>query len=797
MTLVTEDLPPPAADPPANGSGGFTYGNALVASAKRIDFSSDEDKKRYKRRQKTWQDEAWRYYDECGEIWFAANFIANCLRKIRLFAATQQDVSQTPVAIPDDAPGPLGDAVQNIERLSRADGGMGGIMAGLGLNLSVPGDCVLVGSEDENGVERWRVCSSDEVFINSAGQWAVRGSPSDRKGEPLDPATSNAWRIWRRHPRWSMEPDSPMRAILDVVEELLILSRAIRASARSRLAGAGMLLWPSEASLGTANPATTPEVGGQNVDPVLADLMTAMLTPIGDEGTAAAVVPLLAKLPGERIAQVKHLLFDRPIDPQLAAQRAELLKRIANGLDIPAEILLGMQDSNHWTAWQIDEQTFKAHLEPLVIQICGALTAEFLRPSLGITDPLDSDVLVWYDASALIGHPNRTQDTKDAHDRYLLSDKAAVKYLGFSEEDMPTDQEIQSRVARKSIERIGILRSGELLGETTAVSAQEAVTPGIPATGPEAGQSSAPVTSSAGLLLVASSGRHRSRLGWKLAHRDRDLRSRLNSAADAAMFRALERAGATLRRHARRDTAVKAMIEETDNWQVAARLGREAVEAYGVDTQAALEGAFDNLSMRFDREVQQAQQTLRELVDELDRDDTVDLDALAQAQGDARREAEGILVLALGLLANQRLFNPHPEAPPLGEHDSELLVPPGYLREALSIAGGGPVPTALDGIVEEATGGVLTGTFAIDIWNGLGVGPSGYEWFTGAPDRPFDGHDLDGVQFDNFDDDVLLADTGEFPYVDHYFPGDHGGCQCDFAPILEDAPDIAVPDAEG
>lgn len=779
MSLVTDTLPEPA----ANGHGPTTFhGAALVASAKRIDFSSPEDKKRYKKRSKNWQDEAWRYYDECGEIWFAANFVANCLRKIRLFAAVQPDISQPPVAIDDTASGPLGQAVVEVERLGRADGGMGGIMAGLGLNLSVPGDCVLVGSEDETGVERWRVCSSDEVFVNAAGQWAVRGSPTDRKGSPLDPETSVAYRVWRRHPHWSMEADSPMRAILDVVEELLILSRAIRASARSRLAGAGMLLWPSESSLGTANPATTPEISGQAVDPVLADLMTAMLTPIGDEGTAAAVVPLLAKLPGDRIAQVRHLLFDRPIDPELARQRAELLKRIANGLDIPAEILLGMQDSNHWTAWQIDEQTFKAHLEPLVIQICGALTSEFLRPALGVTDPLESDVLVWYDASALIGHPNRSQDAKDAHDRLVLSDAALAHYLGFSDDDMPTDEEIQERVAREALKKMGALRAGEVLGEATSVSAREATEPGIPATGPDAGNQPTAIAAASRLGLTAA-GSH-SGLGWRMARRDRELRVRLTSAADAAMFRALERAGSTLRRRASRDKGVADMLREVDNWRVASVLGPDLVLTYGVDSAEAVQDAFDGLAMRFDREVQQSQQALRDMLG--DDPEGFDIEEFAARQAESRREASGLLVAALTVLANKRLFDPHPEAPPLGEHDPEMMVPPGLLREALSIAGGHPSSGSLDGKLDDPTGGILTGDAASEIWAELGIGPAGYEWFTGAPDRPFDPHaDLEAVPFDSFDDEVLAADAGEFPYVDHYFPGDHWGCQCDFAPMLE------------
>jgi hypothetical protein len=769
---------------------------ALTASARKIDYASTEEKARYRKRQKGWQDEAWRYYDECPEIWYGANFVANCLRKIRLVPATQPDVSQPPTPIYDPAgvvneQGPGNDsdeitppppteiemeAIDLVKRLGRADGGVGGLMAGFGLNLSIPGECVLVAADDELGNEHWAVYSTDQVFVNSQGVWAIRTAAGDKKGTPL-PDNSVAYRFWRPHPRWSETADSPMRPLLDVVEELMILSRTIRATGRSRLAGAGMLLWPAEANLGSATPSTDPTVSGQAVDPVLADMMQAMMTPIGDEGVAAAVVPLLMRVPDQYIKSIQHLHFDRPIDPEMAKQRDELRRRIATGLDIPAQVILGLEDLNHWNAWMVDEQTFKAHLEPLVVQICGSLTSAYLRPLLGINDELDSDLLVWYDATALIGHPNREQSAKDAFDRYLISEDAGRRYLGFSDEDEPSDQEVQERVARKSIERLGPLRTGEVLGETTEVSGAETVEPGIPATGPDAGQAPTPVT--------ASAGRRTARSGWKLAHRDRDMRTRLTTAADAAVFRALERAGATLRRHTSKDATVKSILTDVPNHQVASVLGAEAVLSFGVDTEQMLADSFDSLSMQFDRIVQRAQQDVRDMIDELDDDDEIDMDAVAAQQGEDRREAAALLVAALAALATARIFDPHPEAAPLGEHDTELLVPPGYLREALAVAGGSPAPSALDGTVDAATGGIFTGDLISSVWNKLGVGPRGYEWFVGAPARPFEPHqDLDGVQFETFSDDVLAADGGEFPFVDFYRPGDHLGCQCDFAPIL-------------
>lgn len=748
---------------------------ALVASARRIDFTDAEEKKRYKKRQKNWQDEAWRYYDELPEIWFAGQFIGNCLRKVRLFAATQPDVSQPPVAIDEKASGLEAQARVEVERLGQAEGGIGGILGAIGLNLSVPGECVLLGQEDpETGLERWKVYSADELFVNNENNWAIRTVPTDRKGKPIA-ADASPYRIWRQHPHWSDWADSPLRPLLDVCEELLILSRAIRAAGRSRLAGAGLLLWPSEAIVNTSNASQVVEgAGGHQVDPVLADLMQAMLTPIADEGTAAAVVPLPIKMAAEYIEKVRHLLFDRPIDATMAGQRKELRERIASGVDLPAAILLGIEDVNHWTGWMIDEQAFKAHLEPLVITICHALTSNFLRPAIGAVDDVaDStpDVLVWYDAQALIAHPNKSQDTKDAHDRYLISDKAAANRIGINDDEMPTIQEIDARVARKAAEHNrNIIVPGELQA-------------GPPATAPAA----VPVARATTTSAFIASGRVPKRLGLRLAQRDRELRIRLDTAADAAVFRALQVAGASVRRRAGRDNAAATILADVPNELVIARLGLDVAAGFGFNVATALETSFDNLSMRFDREVGQAQQTLRRQMADYDDENVIDEEAFAARQSENRRDGLAFVVAALTAITSQRLVDPSPQAPPLGEHSTDLLVPPGVMRSALAIAGGHDQAAAGEfGELGGPTGGVFTGETALDVFRDLGIGPSGYEWMVGDPSRPFPPHEeLEGVEFASFDDEALLADTGEFPYVDHYFPGDHEFCQCDFAPVLE------------
>jgi hypothetical protein len=61
----------------------------------------------------------------------------------------------------------------------------------------------------------------------------------------------------------------------------------------------------------------------------------------------------------------------------------------------------------------------------------------------------------------------------------------------------------------------------------------------------------------------------------------------------------------------------------------------------------------------------------------------------------------------------------------------------------------------------------------------LNIAAVSHTWVTGDPQRPFEPHqELDGVEFENWDDDRLVNNEPWPPY-DFYTPGDHDGCLCD------------------
>src|SRR5262249_42281198 len=150
-------------------------------------------------------------------------------------------------------------------------------------------------------------------------------------------------------------------------------------------------------------PQANQDGGDENMlnDPFMSDLTESMTAPIGDEGTASAIVPLLVRANGDAIGQVKHLPLAK--EDHAATQRnerQECIERIALGIDMPPEVLLGVTDANHWTAWQIDEDSWKAHVEPVADDMVRDLTTAYMTPTLRAAGSANYDrIVIGYDAS--------------------------------------------------------------------------------------------------------------------------------------------------------------------------------------------------------------------------------------------------------------------------------------------------------------------------------------------------------------------------------------------------------------
>ncbi|MEW1679159.1 Hint domain-containing protein [Streptomyces noursei] len=317
-------------------------GTATIASAALI----TRDRVRPVSQAADWQIDAWELYDSVPELRFGIGWIANACSRARLYVGRidpEGSGSPAPVESTDPNAEPI---LQPYYELFGGQVGQGEMLRRLATHLNLVGETYICGYDHPEDQERiWQVLNSAEVATSTAGTMQI--TPPDEP-DPVEVDADHAAliRIWRPHPRRNWYPDSPLISLRGACKELLDLSAHISASAESRLAGAGLLFLPDELTF--PQPAAGQEINPIHSDPFTAALVEAMMTPLKDRGSASAVVPIVVRGPSEAGNGIKHFSFSTPLDAAAADLRDAATKRIASGLDIPAEILLGIADINHW-----------------------------------------------------------------------------------------------------------------------------------------------------------------------------------------------------------------------------------------------------------------------------------------------------------------------------------------------------------------------------------------------------------------------------------------------------------------
>lgn len=451
---------------------------ALTAAAVQIKMNDKGEAALFKSRRQSassaWQKEAWEYYDAIGEIKYAFNLVASVVSRIRLYAASVDDPAEAPVTIDkskiiDERLASA--AARALDRLDSAYGGQAGLLRDAALNLQVTGECYLVQVPERIGSglpESWDIRSTDELQIDQKGNYIINPRREVSSGGSMMsagnieairlPSSAFIGRIWKSHPRYSQEADSSLRGLLDLCAELLLLNRTFRATARSRL-NAGALYLPDGLSVaaspeadypydedGVYNEQYNPEEAADDFEDQLIDAMT---TPIKDEDSASAVVPLIIRGPADLGDKIKQFKFERSFDPALAQRADRVLERIMQGLDVPKDIVTGLANVKYSNATQIDESLYKAHIEPLMLLIADALTIVYLRPyliSLGYSESEVNRIVIWYDPSQVTTRNDRAADADAGFGNLAISYDTWRRAHGFSDNDAPSPMELALRL---------------------------------------------------------------------------------------------------------------------------------------------------------------------------------------------------------------------------------------------------------------------------------------------------------------------------------------------------------------
>jgi hypothetical protein len=460
--------------------------SGLTASAKVLTGERSQDPNRSKR---AWQDEVWQFYDESGPLRYGVNWLANLISRARLMAAE--------VGEPGDEPTPVdnGEAADAVEVLAGGVSGQPKLLRSSVIGLTVPGLCYLVG-KTETSSQTWEICSADELRMKSPaapGRDAIyeqKMGPDSGDWEVL-PDESTICKIWRPHERFHWEADSPARAALPSLRELKRITDYIDATLLSRLTGSGILLLPKD---GISYPAGNTPDG--KTPTFITEVVDVMMDAVKHPGTASARVPIPLAIDSEFLDKVKHLDFSTELSEKILEMRESALRQAAITIDVPAEVLTGMGEINHWGQWQIEESAVKIHAEPLLELITHALTIGFLHPVLRASGMGEEEVMnfvVWADTSEMTARPDKSDDAIKLHEKGVIGDEALLRETGLSVDDMASEEDTEKWAFRQLIAQPANAKAGlEGLGIATPEAMEPAPVPPALAQGAEEGAEQPP-----------------------------------------------------------------------------------------------------------------------------------------------------------------------------------------------------------------------------------------------------------------------------------------------------------------
>ena len=846
----------------------------LTAAAQKIDLDSKEEAQKQRQLRQNWQLQAWTFYDSIPELGFGLDFRAHSAARMRIFVAALSENGETDLPIAIDNPD-LGAPPEVIEACTNALRDLGNgrvalanVMESLSTNVSVAGEAFLLGQEDPiTGVITWSIRSVEEIVIYN-DQIMLREGPMTNQGFlgliPLDPNYTYVTRMWKPHPRFRLLAQSEMRRLGTICEDLLILRRIIRATGRSRLAGRGLLLMPSEIDV----PSPNDDNNSGGADDFISKFTNSMITPIRNEGDASAVVPLVLEGPSEFLDKVRWIDFVSAFDKEAGGVRDELVNVLARGLDMPAEVITGVMDANHWTAYMVSTDTFRSYTEPHIITLVEMLTGSFLRPYFATCnlpeatiDAWISRIVIWYDPTELVTPTDLTQSALNLHDRGVISNKTLRRVSGFTEEDAPSADEFLAWLISKQRTWPANISEAVIHGIDPELSVPpitvSGTIPGIkpgPNGGVDVGTPPVPiVTALPGqgsqnqpppemdganavgsmlldmflnqraaerehvakeqtLQLTAAAVVHTGpsakslRLSRQLLEADRELRFKLQVAANLAVLGVLQKAGNRVRSKVSANKTQRDKIAMTNNEHVMLILGKEAVEATGLTASALFGNEWESFKEQYDKWVKQyqAQALAAALLLGGLSDDSPQAKKAETAFAAGAVAGWALLKDSMDEIVQNAAYNPDPKVTAdmaIAALNADNIVPAGVVRSAVSVAGGVShssfAMTALSNgatvpIPDVPAGGVGTGPIISDMLNAAGADNQNYEWVHGPTNKPFEPHlDLDGTEFARFDDEVL-ANTSDFPNKPYFYPGDHDGCLCDAMPLWVGVADVTA-----
>lgn len=417
-------------------------------------------------------------------------------------------------------------------------------------NLFVAGELDYIATDDDT----WRVVSvvhPDRIQLVKDAQHSIRG-------------------LWP-HPADDEAPDAPLFGVIDILEELVWLSLVSRGQSRNRAAMRGIVITADTVEF---------ENGGNFWDA----WNEALQAEIRDPG-AAGPISLRASESLMDTAQgpVRWLVPEMPYDQRIDDRIAAAIKRLAYGLPIPPELLLGLQAPSRATAEFFDADRYRSHIEPV-----ATLVADIARQALVFLLDDNREVAVEPDPTEMLAKRSSVEDAKAAFDRGAIGFAYLREVLGIPEDAELTEEDLDLLI------RLGNLTT---VGPVLTLPGSEG-----PASASVGGREDDPMNRT-----------DLDDLSEDLAIIDATLLAELGGLTQQATERARERVGAKART---RDDLRAKVPRDVPNDQVGNYLGSDALIGSGVPVEDVIETALVGLESWWRKRVVTVQQQITDLLGE-------------------------------------------------------------------------------------------------------------------------------------------------------------------------------------
>lgn len=284
---------------------------------------------------------------------------------------------------------------------------------------------------EEGRIRRFTLPVTSNMSQAERDSFAIDVAPDDYLG-----------RVWRPHPRWLEIPDSPMKALDPICEQLDLMTKGVRARLMSRIAMAGILYVPNEISDVVATPYSGNETFSR--DRVINQIVGSYMANVADHENAIATMPFILRGPAALSESLRFIITDRDIVEVDMKLRDEAAGRMLQGLDIQPSVVEGNGDSNHWSAWADRDEELRSQITPDLEMLSFTLDVLLINPlavERGVPQRVIDESRTVPDLSGATARPNLAEDARSGFDRFAVSGDGVRKSSGVPEEFAPTEEE--------------------------------------------------------------------------------------------------------------------------------------------------------------------------------------------------------------------------------------------------------------------------------------------------------------------------------------------------------------------